>query len=106
MGSQGGENAPQGGSWKTRQSHICEETNQEELLGSQTDYATQGSSTVKEVSRPLAEKNLWGLRWQEKLPASQEFAEETHKVPRTYTKPPTRESAPEGPNVIVGSRGK
>ena len=30
---------------------------------------------------------------------------ETHRVSPTYTNPPTRESAPEGPNLIVGSGG-
>ena len=32
---------------------------------------TQSSSTVSNTSKPLDGKNLWGLQWQEKLPASQ-----------------------------------
>ena len=32
------------------------------------------------ASKPLTEKNLWGPRQQEKLPDSQEFFGETHRV--------------------------
>ena len=33
----------------------------------------------------------------------QESVGETHKHPSMYTNPPTWESAPEGPNLLVGS---
>ena len=46
--------------------------NQEEQLGSETDHATQGSSVGKGSLKTSDCKNLWGLRWPEKLPASQE----------------------------------
>ena len=78
MGSHGGEDSQHGSGWWTRQGsdwqsrwpHICMWINREEQLGSETDHTTQGSSTRK-ASKPLTEKNLWGLRWQEKFPASQ-----------------------------------
>ena len=47
-------------------------------------------------------KNLWGLRCGEKLPASQESVRDP-QGPKMYTNPPTWESAPEGPNLLVAS---
>ena len=44
MGSQGGEDTWQGGSWRTRISHIHMQISQEEKLGSKTDCTTQGSN--------------------------------------------------------------
>ena len=46
-GSRGGEDAQQGGGWRTWKSHISKPINQEEQLGSKTDRSTQGSSTRK-----------------------------------------------------------
>ena len=49
----GGGDKEQGSGWRTRQtrlrleSHIQVQINQEEQLGSETDYATQGSSAGK-----------------------------------------------------------
>ena len=56
MGSQGGKEAQQGRDWQ----------------GSETDHSTQGSSVGKESLKISGYKNLWGLQWREKLPASQE----------------------------------
>ena len=57
------------------------------------------------ASKPLAEKTCggWGSR----------ISSQPHRLvhwgdpqgPGTYTKPPTQESAPEGLNLLVGSRG-
>ena len=47
MGSWGGEDLLQGGSWQTGQSHICVQINEEEKLGSETDSKTQGSNVEK-----------------------------------------------------------
>ena len=44
MGSQGGEDSPQGNSWRARRSHIYMQINLEEQLGSKTDHTIQGSS--------------------------------------------------------------
>ena len=46
-GSQGREDTRQGGSWRTRWSHIWMQINLEEKLGSETDHETQGSSAGK-----------------------------------------------------------
>ena len=48
MGSQGGEDSWQGGSWQQRHLHICMLINQEEQLVSETDRTTEGSS-VEEI---------------------------------------------------------
>ena len=41
-------------------------------MGNKTDHETQGSRVEKESLKTSGSKNLWGLWWQEKLPASQE----------------------------------
>ena len=47
MGSQGGEDLQQGGSWQMEWSHIYVQINPQEQLGSETDHTTQGSSMGK-----------------------------------------------------------
>ena len=55
--------------------------NWEEQVGSETDPTTQGSSAGEKSLKISDWKHLWGLRQQqEKLPASQEFVGETHRV--------------------------
>ena len=66
--------------------------------------ATQGSSTGKEASKPLAIKSsgVCGSRRN-----SQPHRRVRWRDPqgcRKYTNPPTQESAPEGHNLLVGSR--
>ena len=56
------------------------------------------------ASKPLIEKNLWGLWCQGKLLGSQEFVGDP-QGPRMYTNPPTWESAQERPNLLVVSGG-
>ena len=41
----------------------------------------------------------------ETLTLTGEFVGETHRVLEHTQNPPTQESAPEGPNLLVGSRG-
>ena len=60
MGSQGGEVSWQCSGWRTRQFHIRVQINQEEQLGSETDLATQGSSTGNKASIPLIENTGGG----------------------------------------------
>ena len=43
-----------------------------EQLGSETDQATQGTSTGKQSLKTTDLRNLWGLRWGKKLTASWE----------------------------------
>ena len=42
------------------------------------------------------------INWEEQLGSNTDCSTQG---PRTYTSPPTREAAPEGPNLIVGSGG-
>ena len=65
------------GSWWIRWTHICVWINWEEQLGSKRDHTTQGSSAGKESLKTSDCKNLWGLRWWEKLLASQQSSLET-----------------------------
>ena len=76
MGSKSGENSWQGSGWRTRQggswqsrrggslwtgqSHISVHINWEEQLGSETDHATQGSSSGKQSLKPLIESTCGG----------------------------------------------
>ena len=75
MGNPGGEDSRQGDSMWTNKvaaggSHICVQINQEEQLGSEIDYATQGSCVGKESLKTSGCKNLWVLQQGKKLPAS------------------------------------
>ena len=79
-GSQSREDAWQGGDWRTGQSHIHMQINQEEQLGSETENATQGSSMGRERLKTSGCTNLWVLQWQEKLPAPQHSLLERSKV--------------------------
>ena len=51
---------------------LCMWINRENQLVSETDCTIQGSSAGKESLKTSGCKNLWGLQWQEKLPASQD----------------------------------
>ena len=76
----------------------------EEQLENATNHATQSCSR-KESFKTSGCKNLWG-QWWEKLPVSQESTLEKPQDPRMYTSPLTMESAPEGPNLLVGKVGE
>ena len=78
MGSRLREDMWQGSDFWTRWSHIFMRINQEEQLWGKTDCTTQGSSGRKESLKTC--KNLWGLWWREKLPASQKFVGEPRRV--------------------------
>ena len=86
----------QGGSWLARQ----------QLADPATDRATQSSSIGKESLRPLIENTCggWGGRRRNSL-HHRRVPWRDPQGPRTYTNPSTWESAPEGPNLLVGSRG-
>ena len=71
-GRQCGENLWQDCGWQSGRSHICMWINWEEQLGSETDQATQGTSTGKQSLKTTDLRNLWGLRWGKKLTASWE----------------------------------
>ena len=60
---------------------------------------TRGSKATK----PLTEKICGAAAETPSLTG--QFHWKNPQGPRTYTKPPTQESAPEGPNLPVGSRG-
>ena len=72
MGSWDGEDAGQGSSWQTKQSHICVRINWEEQLGSETDHTTQGPVWGNKAPKTSGCKNLWELWQLEKLPDTQE----------------------------------
>ena len=58
---------------------------------------------VKEAAGGARNSTLaWGSDGEEQLGNKTNCATQG---PRTYTKPPSQESAPEGPNLLVGSRG-
>ena len=93
----------QGSGWQSGRSYICMQMNQEEQLGSETDHATQHSSTGNKASKPLNEKICggWGSRRNSLLHSRVHWRDP--QGPRTYANPPIQESAPEGPSLLVGS---
>ena len=92
-------------SWWTGQSHICVQTNQEEQLGSKTDCTTQGSSAGKLSLKPLKVKTCGGWGGGRNSQPHKRVRWRDPQGTRAYTKPPTQESAPEGPSLLVGSGG-
>ena len=100
----GGEDSQQGRGWQTGQSHIPMQINQEERLGKERDQATQGSIEGKYSLKPLIENTCGGCG------GSGRNSQPHRRVPwrdpqgpRMHTNAPTRESAPEGPNLLVSS---
>ena len=95
-----------GGGLRTGQAHIHMQINQEEQIGSEIHHATQSSSMGRYSLKPLTENTCGG--WGGSGRNSQPYRRVRWKDPRgprMYTSPPTRESAPEGLNLIVGSGG-
>ena len=74
-------------------------------LGSKEDHAAQGSSEGKESLKTSVYKNLWGLWWQEKLPASQESLSERPTGSQNVHKPTHTGISTRRPNLIVGNGG-
>ena len=101
----------QGGGWKTGMSsswlsgqlHICIQIKREEQLGSQMVCTTQGSSEGNKASQPLTEKTCGGCSSGRNSQPHRRVHWRDPKGPRMYVKPPTQESALEGPNLFVGS---
>ena len=69
-GSWGREDSWQGSGWRSGRSHICKQINWNNCGVTQT---TQPRVPVQgnKASKPLTEKNLWGLWLWEKLPVTQ-----------------------------------
>ena len=60
----------------------------------------------KKAPEPLPIKTVGVVAAGETPRLTGEFIGETHRVlEHTQARPPTRKSAPEGPNLLVGSRG-
>ena len=95
----------QGSGWRTR-SHIRVQINWEEQWGSETDHATQGSSVGGKSLKPLIENTCggWGSNGRNSQPHRRVRWWDL-QGPRMYTIPPTWESAPERPNLLVDSGG-
>ena len=104
VGQPGRKDSGQGGGWRTGWSHSHAQINWEKQLGSKTDHTTQDSSRGKESLKTSGWKTCGGSSGERNSSLTGEFVEETHRV-LECTNPPTQESAPEGPNSLVGSGG-
>ena len=79
--------------------------NWEEQLGSETDNPIQDSSWGTKASEALAIKTCGGWGGGRNSKPHRRVHWRDSQGPRMHTNPPTRESAPEGPNLLVGSKG-
>ena len=79
--------------------------NWEEQLGSKTDRSTQGSRWGNKASKPHTGKTCGGCSSGGHSQPHRKVRWRDPQGPRTYTNPPTWESAPEGPSLLVGSGG-
>ena len=87
-------------------STMCVWINPEEQLGSETDHTAQSSSMgEKKASKPLTVKFCGGCGGGRNSQPHGRAHWRDPQGPRMYTNPPTWESAPEGPNLLVGSEG-
>ena len=73
-------------------------------MGSETDCTTQGSSTGK-ASKPMTVKTCVDCGSRRNSQPHRRVRWRDPQGPRMYTNAPTRESAPEEPNLLVGSGG-
>ena len=115
-GTQGGEDALQVGGWWTRwaRQQLAEQAVPHSRAGKpggttgewdrpcNPGFQCRGNKT----SKPLTEKICggWGGRRNSQPHRWDHWRDP--QGPRTYTNPPTRKSAPEGPNFLVGSSGE
>ena len=74
-------------------------------LGSETDGATQGPSVGKENIKSSDCKTHGSCSSGKNSQSHRRVHWRDPQGPRTYRKPPTGESAPERPNLLVGSGG-
>ena len=107
-GSQGGDGLGRRGcGWwmgQTR-SHTRVWINWEKQLGSETDHTTQGSKAQgNKASKPVAVNASGGCGSRRNSQTHRRDCWRGPLGPRMYTNPPTWESAPEGLNLLVGSR--
>ena len=104
MGSRS-EDLRQGSGWCSRRSHICMQINREEQLGVRQTAQPRVPAWGNKASERLTDKTCGGcssgrtsqphmrVRWRDPWDS------------RMYTNPPTGDLAPEGLNLLVGSRG-
>ena len=59
----------------------------------------------KKASKSLAVKTSGGCGGRRNFQSHKRVLWRNPQGPRTYTNPPTKESAQEGPDLLVGSRG-
>ena len=122
-GSWDGKNAQQGDSWRTGAgkvlggrsdsatqlltdwwSHICVQINGKNSWGARQTAQPRFPAQENKVSVSLATKTCGGYSCgRSSQPQRRVFWRNPHG-PKTYTNSPTWESAPEGPNLLVGSR--
>ena len=95
---------PQGSGWQTRWSHICVQINLEEQRGSETYHATLGLQRREIKPQTTNWKPLggWSSSRRNSQPRRTVHWREP-QGPRMYTNPPTSESAPQSPTLLVGS---
>ena len=112
MDRQGREDSQQGsgwrkgedGSWLSGRSHIPMQINLEKQLGSQDrphnpQFLRRGNKALK----PLTKKTCEGCGLGRNSQTHRRVCWRDPLCPRMYTNPPTGETAPKGPNLLVGS---
>ena len=90
-----------GGTWR---SHISMWINQKNNCGGRQTTQPKVPGRGKKASKLLAVKTYENCGGRNSQPHRRVHWRDP-QGPRTYTKPPTQESAPEGLNLLVGSRG-
>ena len=104
-GQLGREDSWQGSGWRTRGSHICMWIPRRNKWGVRQTMKPRVPVWGNKASKPLLKKTCGSSGSRKNSQPHRKVHWRDPQGSRTYTKPPTCESAPEGPNLIVGSGG-
>ena len=91
--------------WQTTQSYVCGQINREDELGVRQAGQPRGLEWGNKASKPLTIKTCGDCGSGRNSQPHKRVHWRNSQGPRMHTKPPPLESAPEGPNLLVGSRG-
>ena len=105
IGSRGEEASQQGCSWQNGQSHNCVWITRKDNWGARQTMQPRFPAGGNKASKPQAIKTCGSCGSGRNSQLHRRVCWRDPQGPRMYTNTHTWESAPEGPNLLVGSRG-
>ena len=105
MGGQGKNDGQQGSSWRTRVGKAAAGRQGSSWWTWQQTLQPRVPAQGNKASKPLTENICGGCGSGRNSQSHRRILWRDPQGPRGYTNPPTWESAPEGPNLLVGNGG-